>query len=82
MTHLAKSSVLLIGTLVVCIAVIIFMHKVDEQGIRSGRTLPRGATQIKDVGPGWYEFSYKGKQILFYHDGVGESQRTAMVRID
>ena len=68
-------------TLFVVVGILSLMMVHDKSEIKSGSSLPMNATQIQEVGPGWYEFSYSGKRILFYQTGIGDNTRAAMTVI-
>lgn len=72
------ASALLILALVGLLVVAVHHNK---KSIKSGESLPQGATQIEVVGSGWYEFTYKNKRILLYQYGIGDTARAAMVEI-
>lgn len=53
----------------------------DSKAVRTGDALPKGATQIKEVGNGWYEFTYKNQRFLYHHYKVGNDMSECLAVI-
>lgn len=58
--------------------------RIEEQKARvqGGYYMPSDATDIKDVGHGWQEFTYKGQRFLYRRAIFGHSGTEAIVKID
>jgi len=61
-------------------ALIVFaMH--DKSRIKSGSLLPRGATNIVEVGEDWFEFTYKGQRFLYHKSGIADNRTECLTVI-
>jgi hypothetical protein len=72
----------LIFVIVGVIGLLYTMELVNRKSIQSGAKLPNNATDIINVGDGWYEFTYKEQRFLFYERGIADCTRAAIVKID
>lgn len=63
------------------VAVFVFaMH--DRSRVKSGSLLPRGASNIVEVGEGWFEFTYKGQRFLYRRAGIADQQTECLTVIE
>lgn len=54
------------------LAMVYIIAATDQEGVKDGTLLPNGATNIVSVGDDWFEFSYKGKRLLYHRSGIGD----------
>ena len=54
----------------------------SREEITSGEALPAEATDLTDVGNGWYEFTYKNKRYLYHSSKAGYGAQECIVQIE
>lgn len=69
----------LIIALIIIIVIAIGISNKNE--IKNGNSLPHGATNIVEVGDGWFEFNYKGKRFLYHSIGIADNRTESLAEL-